>query len=96
MGTARTAAARERLIRRIAKPFVFAVCLAPLAWLVWRAAMGGLGANPIEASNRFLGDWALRFLMITLYILHQRDRAITAKRVPSWFESRGWFRWHGR
>ena len=72
MGTARTAAARERLIRRIAKPFVFAVCLAPLAWLVWRAAMGGLGANPIEASNRFLGDWALRFLMITLAITPAR------------------------
>ena len=72
MGTARTAAARERLIRRIAKPFVFAVCLAPLAWLVWRAAMGGLGANPIEASNRFLGDWALRLLMITLAITPAR------------------------
>ena len=72
MGTARTAAARERLIRRIAKPFVFAVCLAPLAWLVWRAATGGLGANPIEASNRFLGDWALRFLMITLAITPAR------------------------
>ena len=72
MGTARTAAARERLIRRIAKPLVFAVCLAPLAWLVWRAATGGLGANPIEASNRFLGDWALRFLMITLAITPAR------------------------
>ena len=72
MGTTRTAAARERLIRRIAKPFVFAVCLAPLAWLVWRAATGGLGANPIEASNRFLGDWALRFLMITLAITPAR------------------------
>jgi sulfoxide reductase heme-binding subunit YedZ len=34
--------------------------------LVWQAFTGGLGANPIEAINRFLGDWALRFLLLTL------------------------------
>ncbi|MDP6604373.1 MAG: protein-methionine-sulfoxide reductase heme-binding subunit MsrQ [Rhodospirillales bacterium] len=72
MGAARTAAARERLIRRIAKPLVFAASLAPLAWLVWLATTGGLGANPIEACNRFLGEWALRFLIITLAITPAR------------------------
>lgn len=40
--------------------------LLPLVWLVFSAFTGGLGANPIEAMNRYLGDWALRFLLITL------------------------------
>jgi sulfoxide reductase heme-binding subunit YedZ len=53
---------------RAAKPVLFALCLLPLAWLAWRAAGDGLGANPIEATNRFLGDWALRFLLLTLAV----------------------------
>ena len=72
MDAARTAAARERLIRSIAKPLVFVGCLTPLAWLAWQATTGGLGANPIEACNRFLGDWALRFLVITLALTPAR------------------------
>ena len=55
-------------IRWIAKPFVFAACLGPLAWLVWQVFAGGLGANPAEAMNRFLGDWALRFLLVALAV----------------------------
>lgn len=52
---------------RAAKPIAFAACLAPLAWLALQAP-DGLGANPIEAINRFTGDWALRFLLITLAV----------------------------
>lgn len=48
------------------KVFVFAACLGPLAWLVWAVFADALGANPIEAITRFLGDWALRFLLLTL------------------------------
>jgi len=54
--------------RGIAKPLIFAVCLAPLAWLAWKGMSGGLGANPNETVNRFLGDWTLRFLLITLAV----------------------------
>jgi sulfoxide reductase heme-binding subunit YedZ len=50
------------------KPMVFAACLLPLAWLVWQALFGYLGVNPIETVNRFLGDWALRFLLIALAV----------------------------
>lgn len=50
------------------KPAVFACSLAPLAWLVWQALFGYLGVNPIETVNRFLGDWALRFLLIALAV----------------------------
>jgi methionine sulfoxide reductase heme-binding subunit len=59
---------KEWWIRRVAKPAVFIACLAPLAWLGAAALSGGLGANPIEATNRFLGDWALRFLLIALAV----------------------------
>ena len=58
----------ETRIRRIVKPLVFILCLTPLAWLIWRGLSGGLGANPIEATNRVLGDWAMRFLLVTLAV----------------------------
>ncbi|MBF0129775.1 MAG: sulfoxide reductase heme-binding subunit YedZ [Alphaproteobacteria bacterium] len=52
--------------RRAAGPAVFVLCLVPLAVLLARGAAGGLGANPIEALTRGLGDWALRLLVLTL------------------------------
>ena len=48
------------------KPIVFLAALLPLAWLVYAALTDNLGANPIEAFTRSLGDWALRFLLLTL------------------------------
>lgn len=65
---ARRGAGRDRIVRWVAKPAVFTLCLLPLAWLAWQAATGGLGPNPIEAINRSLGDWALRFLLISLAV----------------------------
>lgn len=50
------------------KPAIFALSLLPLAWLAGRALTDGLGVNPIETLNRFLGDWALRFLLIALAV----------------------------
>lgn len=64
------------------KAFVFAACLAPLGWLGGLALGGGLGANPIEAVTRSLGDWALRLLVIVL-------AAGAVSRLTGW-------RWPGR
>ena len=64
---------RQQGIRWIAKLAVFALCLAPLVWLAAQVFLGGLGANPIEATNRFLGDWALRFLLIALAVTPVKD-----------------------
>jgi sulfoxide reductase heme-binding subunit YedZ len=58
----------DTAIRRIAKPAVFALSLGPLAWLAWRASSHGLGFNPQEYLNRYLGDWALRFILIALAV----------------------------
>jgi len=54
------------LSERWLKRGVFLLCLAPLGWLLARALLGELGANPIEAIIRYFGDWALRLLLLTL------------------------------
>ena len=51
-----------------AKVLVFAAGLAPIFWLCWRAWNQNLTANPIEYITHFTGDWAIRFLVITLAI----------------------------
>lgn len=50
------------------KPLVFIICLIPLAMLVWDGFHDALGANPIEKITHRTGDWALRFLLITLAV----------------------------
>ena len=80
---------RDRLVR-YAKPVLFAASLLPLAWLLQKVFgdVDALGANPIEAINRYLGDWALRFLLLTL--------AITPLRLLSgWHEIVRWRRMLG-
>jgi len=50
------------------KAALFALCLAPLARLVFFAYTDRLGANPIEFVLRSLGTWTLALLLITLSI----------------------------
>jgi len=59
--------------RLLSKAGVFIICLLPVAWIFWRGLTGGpdglgLTANPPEYLNRFLGDWALRFILIALAV----------------------------
>jgi sulfoxide reductase heme-binding subunit YedZ len=61
-------AAGRALMHPLAKPAVFVLAILPLAWLVWGAAAGKLGANPAEYLERSLGDWTLRFLCLTLAV----------------------------
>ena len=56
---------QDRTVRTV-KPLVFLLCLLPLAVLAWAAVTDGLGANPVEALIHGTGDWALRFLLLTL------------------------------
>jgi sulfoxide reductase heme-binding subunit YedZ len=47
---------------------IFVICLIPLFWLFYDIAFNRLGSNPTEALHIRLGDWALRFLWLTLLI----------------------------
>jgi methionine sulfoxide reductase heme-binding subunit len=66
---------KQTTVRRVIKPLLFIACLLPLIWLLARAfEFGGtLGANPVEMIQDTLGQWGLRFLVITLAITPLRD-----------------------
>jgi sulfoxide reductase heme-binding subunit YedZ len=61
-------ASDKQTMHWIAKPCVWVLCLAPLAWLIWQWWGKSLGPNPIDVTNRYLGEWALRFLLIALAV----------------------------
>jgi sulfoxide reductase heme-binding subunit YedZ len=50
------------------KAIVFALCLLPLAHLVWNGFTDQLTANPLEFITWNTGDWTLYFLCITLAV----------------------------
>lgn len=54
--------------RRTGKIVVFALGLAPLFWLGWRAFQGELTANPIEFITHYTGDWTLRLVIVCLFV----------------------------
>lgn len=54
--------------RKLERLAAHLACALPLLWLGWLAFDGGLGANPIEAAIRFLGDWGLRGLVLALAV----------------------------
>ena len=64
---------RKLFLHAAAKPLLFALCLLPFAWLVWRTFNNQLGANPAEALVRSTGDWTLRFLCIVLTVTPLRE-----------------------
>lgn len=47
---------------------LFVLCLLPLAYYGQGLWQDALGANPIEAVTRGLGDWALKLLLMTLAV----------------------------
>jgi len=59
------------------KPLFFTVSLLPLLVLLFRALFSDLGVNPVETLHHTLGDWTLRFLIITLLITPLRL-------IPGW------------
>ena len=56
----------DQRLRWVVKPAIWALALMLLARLIWRVINQDLTANPAEFMNRYLGDWALRFLFIAL------------------------------
>ncbi|MBO0614270.1 MAG: hypothetical protein RL122_2464 [Pseudomonadota bacterium] len=68
---------REPYFTKVFKPAVFVLALLPLALLGWGVWQDTLGANPIETITRSLGEWGLRFLLLTLLIS-------TLRRATGW------------
>lgn len=66
-GRSRAARADHRR-RRVIKPIVWILCLAPAAVLGLEAIQGRLGANPIERITHHTGWWGLTLLLATLAI----------------------------
>jgi methionine sulfoxide reductase heme-binding subunit len=61
------------LARPWVQPLVLLLALLPFASLAWGAVHDTLGANPAETLIRATGDWALRFLCLTLAITPVRE-----------------------
>ncbi|GAA0425483.1 sulfoxide reductase heme-binding subunit YedZ [Cocleimonas flava] len=58
----------ENKFSRILRPSLFALLLLPAIYYAWGVWQDSLGANPLEAVIRGLGDWGLRVLLLTLAI----------------------------
>jgi len=67
------------IVDRRIKPLVFIGMSLPFLFLLygWSQVLGPdfdyLTANPIEYTNRFLGDWALRFILLSLSVTPLMD-----------------------
>ena len=58
----------NKKISYLVKPVLFLSCLLPLALLVYDGFTDSLGVNPVETLTHETGQWALRFLLISLAI----------------------------
>lgn len=58
----------SKLNHPIIKPALFVLCLLPLAQLIYQVSTDQAGANPQEFLIRSTGQWALRFLCLTLAV----------------------------
>jgi len=58
----------EQTTRWLIKPLVFLICLLPLGLFMLDVYNDELSADPIKDATLFTGEWALRFVLITLCV----------------------------
>ena len=63
----------NKALARVSPWWIYGVGLVPAAWYFYLGAINDLGANPIQAFEHLLGEWALRFLIATLLVTPLRD-----------------------
>lgn len=77
-------------MRKLLKPLVFLLALVPAGSLAYRTYTNDLGVNPAETLQLETGEWALKFLLITLAITPLRrltgwNRVIQYRRMLGLF-----------
>jgi len=68
----------NKQISFVIKPVLFLICLIPFIRLVIGAVYDDLGTNPVETLTHETGEWALRFLLISLAVTPLRRLLKTA------------------
>ncbi len=69
------AALNAWLLKPWAKPLLWLLCAVPLVLLCVAVATDQLGANPVDTFIKEMGEWALRFLWLTLAVTPLREIA---------------------
>jgi sulfoxide reductase heme-binding subunit YedZ len=63
----------NKILAKVSPWWIYGIGLVPAAWYFYLGATNNLGANPIQAFEHLLGEWALRFLIATLLVTPIRD-----------------------
>lgn len=58
----------EPMARRLIRPLMWLLVLAPLAWMISQYFMDDLGAEPIKKLEKESGEWTLRLLAASLAV----------------------------
>jgi len=77
-------------MQKLLKPLVFLLALVPAGYLGYRTYTNDLGVNPAETLQLETGEWALKFLIITLAVTPVRrltrwNRVIQFRRMLGLF-----------
>lgn len=63
----------NKMLAKISPWWIYGLGLVPAAWYFYLGAVDSLGANPVQAFEHLLGEWALRFLIAALCVTPLRD-----------------------
>lgn len=63
----------NKALAKLSPWWIYGVGLVPAAWYFYLGAVNDLGANPIQSFEHILGEWALRFMILTLLVTPVRD-----------------------
>ncbi|MDO6965398.1 protein-methionine-sulfoxide reductase heme-binding subunit MsrQ [Rhizobium alvei] len=63
----------NRALAKVSPWVIYGVGLIPAAWYFYLGATNALGANPVQSFEHLLGEWAIRFLILTLIVTPLRE-----------------------
>ncbi len=63
----------NKALAKVSPWWIYGVGLIPAVWYFYLGATNTLGADPIRTFEHLLGEWALRFMILTLLVTPVRD-----------------------